>query len=264
MRLSLWYGIPPLGNGMIFGEKVNTNHIGFDILFNMGNGTKKRDLFILAGIYLLAYGIGIAACGYFEPLILKCFVFDTAATVVTFAFSVIFVNSSIYDAYWSLTPMVMSFCIFIGNRAFSPYQILFLAVFNIWSVRLTGNWLSVFTGFDYEDWRYRKFRTETPKLLWPAVNFFGIHYVPTLVVFLGMLPVFAIVRLPLGPMSVFGMLVMLTGIGFEYFADRQMHAFLKTAASGTVCRQGLWKYSRHPNYLGEISVWLGVYLAMLP
>lgn len=225
---------------------------------------KTRDLVILLGIYLLAYAAGIFACRFVTPLLLKCFVFDTVATVVTFVFSVILVNSSVYDAYWSLTPMVMALCLFTGNGARTFWQTVFLAAFLLWSLRLTANWLTVFTGFDYEDWRYRKFRAETPKLLWPAVNFFGIHYVPTLVVFLGMLPLFAIVKNPLGPWSLPGVLVMLAGVYLELCADRQMHAFLGGGMHGEVCDRGLWKYSRHPNYLGEITVWTGVFLTMLP
>lgn len=225
---------------------------------------KCRDLLIILSIYVFAYAVGILACSFMENLVLKCFLFDTAATVVIFFFSVILVNSSVYDAYWSLTPMVMSLCLFIGNRAFSVWQLIFLAVFNIWSIRLTVNWITVFTDFGYEDWRYRKFREETPKLLWPIVNFFGIHYMPTVFVFLGMLPLFEIIKQPLGAMSIPGFTVMASGILLEFFADRDMHSFLSDAAKGSVCRIGLWHYSRHPNYLGEITAWLGVFMSMLP
>ena len=225
---------------------------------------KRKDLAILLAIYLFAYAVGWLASRPFDHVIVKCFVFDTAATVITFVFSVILGNSSVYDAYWSLTPMVVSLCLFVGNRAFSPFQLLFLLVFWLWAIRLTANWITVFTDFGYEDWRYRKYRGETPRLLWPVVNFFGIHYVPTLVVFLGMLPLFEIAKNPLGIMAFPGILIVLFGIALEFFADRQMHAFLAGEANGNVCRSGLWAYSRHPNYLGEISVWLGVYLTMLP
>jgi len=119
-------------------------------------------------------------------------------------------------------------------------------------------------GFQYEDWRYRKYREETPKPLWPVVNFFGIHYMPTFLVFLGMLPLFVISRDGVSARSLPGMAVMLLGTGLEFFADRQMHSFLADETRGQVCERGLWKYSRHPNNLGEITLWLGVYLAMLP
>lgn len=230
----------------------------------MKEDRKSSDLWYFFVMYLLSYEAGAFACRYFDNIMLKCFIFDTAATVMIFIFSVSLKNSSVYDAYWSLTPMVMSLCLFIGNKAFSVWQIIFLTVFTIWSVRLTLNWVSVTTGFSYEDWRYKKFRAETPKKFWPFVNFFGIHYMPTLIVFGGMLPVFEIIKNPLGIKSLPGIAITASGILLEFFSDRQMHAFLANDEKKDICRCGLWKYSRHPNYLGEITVWLGVFLTMLP
>ena len=218
-------------------------------------------------IYILAYGIGYGACFAINNVMLRMFVFDIAATLVTFIFSLILHNSSVYDAYWSLTPMVMSIWLFVDARAFSVYQILFLIVFNVWSLRLTVNWMIVFTDFSYEDWRYKKYREEHSPFVWFILNFFGIHFMPTFIVFAGMLPLFQIVRHGMNALSIIGMVVILLGTAFEFFADRQMHGFLKSAHTSTektTCRKGLWNYSRHPNYLGEITVWWGVYLVMLP
>lgn len=225
---------------------------------------KLRDLTIIAGIYVLAFVVGCFACRGIDNVMLRYFIFDIAATIVTFVFSTILVNSSVYDAYWSLTPMIMSVWLFAEYKAFSVMQVVLLIAFNIWSVRLTANWVIVFTDFSYEDWRYRKFRDETHKLLWPIVNFWGIHMIPTLVVFAGMLPLFEAVKNPLGLFSIPGIAVMLAGVLLEFFADRHMHRFLRETKDKSVCRLGLWNYSRHPNYLGEITFWLGVYLAVLP
>lgn len=225
---------------------------------------KIRDLIIILVIYAVSFGIGYVPCLFLTDTMLKLFVFDSVATVVVFVFSVIFRNSSVYDAYWSVAPMIMIIWIFAAAGKFNVMQIVFMIVFLIWSIRLTINWITVFTDFSYEDWRYKKFRNETPKLLWPVVNFFGIHYMPTLVVFAGMLPLFAISNTQIGIISIPGILVMVFGIAMEFFADKQMHHFLNNSQKGEVCEVGLWKYSRHPNYLGEISFWLGVYLVMLP
>lgn len=233
----------------------------------MSKTNKVRDLSIIVTIYLFAYVIGYVSCAWCDNIMLKHFVFDVVATVITFIFSVVLTNSSVYDAYWSVAPMVMSIWLFVVQGAFGVWQILFLIVFNLWSLRLTVNWITVFTDFGYEDWRYRKFRDETPKLLWPIVNFWGIHMMPTLVVFAGMLPIYVIAERGIGAWSIPGMLVILFGISMEFFADRQMHAFLADTSKTeqiSICKRGLWKYSRHPNYLGEISVWLGVFLVMIP
>lgn len=226
--------------------------------------SKKRDLLIVTAIYVLAFAVGFAAGMHIENMMIKQLVFDVVATIVTFIFSVLLKNSSVYDAYWSLTPMVMSVWLFVVNKSFAPFQLIFLVVFNIWSLRLTMNWIKVFTDFTYEDWRYKKYREETHRILWPIVNFGGIHMMPTILVFLGMLPMYVISDNKLGYWSVFGFAIMLMGVAFEFFADMQMHRHLSQSESKSVCREGLWKYSRHPNYLGEISFWIGVYLAMLP
>lgn len=226
---------------------------------------KPKALFVIVLIYLLAFSVGVAACFAFSAPILRFFIFDLAATVVTFVFSVLLHNSSVYDPYWSFTPMVMSVWLFAESGAWGVWQILFLLVFNVWGFRLTANWVTVFTDFSYEDWRYRKYRAENGPFMWFIINLCGIHLVPTLVVFAGMLPLFEMAQNPLGPLSLPGMALVLCGVALEFFADRDMHAFLAEAkGERRVCRRGLWSYSRHPNYLGEITVWLGTFLAMLP
>ena len=50
----------------------------------------------------------------------------------------------------------------------------------------------------------------------------------------------------------------------ETIADRQMREFASdTSNHGTTMRSGFWKFSRHPNYLGEVSFWLGLFLMAL-
>ncbi|MCQ2457084.1 MAG: DUF1295 domain-containing protein [Clostridia bacterium] len=225
---------------------------------------KVKALSVIAAIYVGAYAAGFFSSFYISNVILRYFVFDIAATVFTFVFSVIFRNSSVYDPYWSLTPMLFSVMLFIEKGAASPWQIVFLCVFNLWSLRLTVNWIGTFTDFSYEDWRYRKFRDENGPFLWQFINFTGIHMVPTLVVFAGMLPIFETAEHEMNALSLIGDAVILFGTALEYFADRSMHAFLGKTKEKVTCRESLWNYSRHPNYLGEISVWLGTFLVMLP
>ena len=226
---------------------------------------KGAALLLITAIYLLAYVVSFLLCRLFTvPVLWKYFLFDVFATVIVFVFSVTLHNSSVYDPYWSVTPLVMALWLFVTGKAFSPWQLAFLAVFCLWGVRLTANWIVVFTDFSYEDWRYRKYREENTPAMWFFLNFTGIHMVPTLVVFAGMLPLFEIVSQEMNVLCLPGLAVMLWGIGLEFFADRQMHAFLSTAVHGDVCKNGLWRFSRHPNYLGEISFWAGVFLVMLP
>lgn len=173
---------------------------------------KKPALVLIACFYLFSYFVAYFLSKPYQGMTLRLFVFDIVATCVIFAFSVICRNSSVYDAYWSATPIVMILWLFHEEAAHQPIQLLFLVAFLLWAVRLTLNWCEVFTDFSYEDWRYRKYRQDTPKFLWPFVNFFGIHFMPTLVVFAGMLPAFVIAKTNVTFFAFPGIMIMICGV----------------------------------------------------
>lgn len=244
---------------------------------------KTKDLSLILLMYLVAFVVSALAVAWWHPVIpealgslgvtplmARVFVFDVIATVVIFICSVIWHNSSIYDPYWSLTPMLLSVWMYVEGGVFAePWSVslavklIFLIVFNLWGLRLTVNWLIVTDGFNYEDWRYKQYREQNSRPMWWFLNFVGIHMMPTLIVFAGMLPMFAMLQMGLSAWSLIGCVIVLCGISLEFFADRQMHAHLQSAVKGSVCDRGLWKYSRHPNYLGEITVWVGVFVTMI-
>ena len=61
-----------------------------------------------------------------------------------------------------------------------------------------------------------------------------------------------------------GLFVMLLGVVLEHFADKSLHIFIdNNPGSKLTCREGLWKYSRHPNYLGEMMFWTGIFISYL-
>ena len=73
------------------------------------------------------------------------------------------------------------------------------------------------------------------------------------------------VRAPLEPLAWLGLAVWLLGFVVEAVADRQKRQFRADPANrGRFIQHGLWAWSRHPNYLGEIVLWLGVALIAAP
>ena len=60
-------------------------------------------------------------------------------------------------------------------------------------------------------------------------------------------------------LSIIGLILAFFGLVYETIADWQLSNFLKNK-KGSVMNQGLWRYSRHPNYFGEFLVWWGIYL----
>ena len=187
---------------------------------------------------------------------------DIAATILTFIFSLIFKNSSVYDAYWSVQPMVILIGFSIGKEL-GFLQILLLIAVCYWGIRLTANWAYNFTDFTYQDWRYVMLKEKTG-LFYPVINFIGIHMVPTLVVYACTLPAaYAIINnLNFSIGSIFFILLSIFAATFQGIADIQMHKYRKNRTT-PFNRNGLWKYSRHPNYLGEILMWWGIGFAVV-
>lgn len=69
----------------------------------------------------------------------------------------------------------------------------------------------------------------------------------------------------IGPVAVVGLLIWLFGFGFEVVADRQKSQFRANPENkGRYITTGLWSWSRHPNYFGEIVLWLGIAVIALP
>ena len=219
---------------------------------------KLRSLRILLGIYLLTAAAGTAVYLLLPeawPWWLNLLLADTAATVVTFFFSCIFRNASVYDPYWSVQPLYIltAFALVKGSGTAGIWALLLITV---WSLRLTANWVYTFRSLDsYEDWRYKLLREKTG-VFYPVVNFLGIHMVPTAVVWAATLPAALLVRTQ-AALTLPAALVMalcLFSVWLELRADLTMHRFRRERREG-FCREGLWKYARHPNYLGEITFW---------
>jgi steroid 5-alpha reductase family enzyme len=184
---------------------------------------------------------------------------DLAATIVVFLFSRIHRNSSVYDPYWSVAPLPLG--IYFAARAgvVTPRTAIALVLLAVWGVRLTYNWWRRWDGLEHEDWRYVDLERKSGRFYWP-VSFLGIHLFPTVLVFAGCLPLWAIAtsRAPLGIADLFAVLFTTGAIAIEAIADRQLHRHATSEHRSDILASGLWKLSRHPNYLGEISLWWGI------
>ncbi len=219
--------------------------------------------YVVAGAAALASALALRG----EHPIAIAAVADVVATLVIFAGSVWLANSSLYDPYWSVAPVPIVLYWALGPGAESEAsglrQLLAVALVIAWGARLTGNWLRGWQGFGHEDWRYVDFRASTGRA-WPLVNFSGIHFFPTVVVFLGLLPLYpalAVGARPFGLLDALAILVTGGGIALEATADQQLRRFvLSGRARGATLQTGLWARMRHPNYLGENLFWWGLWL----
>lgn len=225
--------------------------------------SKVASFVVVTLVYVIATLLGVLV---YKTLNLSWWVSlliaDVAATVVTFIFSLIFKNASVYDPYWSVQPPVILIALAIG-REITLFGVLLIIVVSYWAIRLTANWAYTFANLNHQDWRYTMLKEKTG-VFYPVINFIGIHIVPTLVVYGCILPAaWAIVNgvtANLG--SIIFLCVSVCAATMQLIADYQMHKFRKNR-NGPFIRNGLWKYSRHPNYLGEILMWWGVALSVI-
>ena len=219
---------------------------------------------IITAVYLLAAIVGGVVFWWLEPKMPELwalFVADVAATIIVWHFGLIFRNVSVYDPYWSVAPPVMFMAWAFHQGVFSlPVMLLLIAVW-YWGIRLTGNWAYTFHGLAHEDWRYTRYRKEQSAVLFTLTNFFGLNMMPTVLVFVAMLPGFELYKnstsANIGLWAGFAMCIAAATI--QLVADTQIHRFRK-AHPGQYCNVGLWRKGRHPNYFGEILMWWGVWV----
>ena len=229
---------------------------------------KLLGLTILLFVYVAAFAIGIVWFKLFEEKmhwILNLFIADVIATIFVWLMGVILKTASVYDPYWSIQTVLIYIPLMFKFNNFSFGAILFLILLLIYTIRLTGNFIVGFNDLSYIDWRYAMLRKKTGKF-YQLVSLLGIHMVPTIVVFAASVPSFMYLEhgMDFSPLNLIGLLLILLGISLEFFADLNMKKFQKNRTSKSeIIRVGLWKYSRHPNYLGEIIIWYGVALVFI-
>ena len=244
--------------------------------------SKWKSVALITAIYLLATIVAITVfyamkngpildhSATVKPL-LSLFVADVVATIIVWAFGLLYENVSVYDPYWSVFPPVAFLLWAFYTGVWSLPVILLLIASWFWGWRLTRNWVITFKGIGHEDWRYTKYRSLHP-VLFHLINFFGLNMVPTLVVFAAMLPRLKLYENPLSfkftsavsfGLLFLGFVICLIAPTIQLIADKQSHDF-RAAHPGEVCNVGLWKHGRHPNYFGEILFWWGIWIMYVP
>lgn len=167
-------------------------------------------------------------------------------------------NVNLVDSLWSLffLAAAVTYAGLLSEPA--PRTALILALVAVWALRLAGH-LTLRNWGKPEDRRYQAIRANhSPGFAWKSLYLvFGLQAV---LAWLISLPLLAAITSP-APLSVLdalGVVLVLVGLSIEALADLQLNRFKRDPANrGCVLDQGLWRYSRHPNYFGEACVWWG-------
>ncbi|MBO6261868.1 MAG: DUF1295 domain-containing protein [Bacilli bacterium] len=222
-------------------------------------------LFIL---YALATVAAVVLFTVFEKAgmneYINILVVDVIATVIVWLGGVLLRTASAYDPYWSIQTLIIYTFIVSKHNNWNFATISLFVVIFIYSLRLTMNFIVGFHSLSYVDWRYKMLKEKSSKA-YQLVNLFGICMFPTLVVYSASLPAIAYANLTeYSFLDAIGLSIILFGTLLEFVSDLQMKKFVKVRNDRSeVLNKGLWKYSRHPNYLGEIVIWFGVALTLI-
>lgn len=136
-----------------------------------------------------------------------------------------------------------------------------------WSLRLgVYLWRRVATHHPREDARYAVLRQKWASN--PPRAFFAFFQAQAVLVWLLMIPVFWVTNRPessFSPLEVCGVVLWLIALLGEGIADAQLAAFKRDNRDPqAICQQGLWHYSRHPNYFFQSLLWWALFLMALP
>jgi len=213
-------------------------------------------------IYLISFYLSyILIPEFISDVWFRITIWHIYATMFIFIGSVILKNSSLYDPFWSVAPIPIVLYLVLNYENSITLKLLVLAPIFFWALRLTRNWIISWQGFEHEDFRYKKLKN-TNKLKAEINNFFGIHLFPTLIVNLSLYPLLFILtnNINTSIFLYFASIFTFLAVLLETVSDEQMRVFRNNPLNkGKTMRYKLWKYSRHPNYLGEILFWFGIY-----
>jgi steroid 5-alpha reductase family enzyme len=229
--------------------------------------SKGASLTRVAIVYVISFALATAWLAWgpdTEWLWLDGLIADLIATVGVFVGSRVLHNSSCYDPYWSVLPPFLAgyWAIVATDPDVSDARTaLLLIVIAVWAIRLTANWIQDWPGLHHEDWRYPGVRGTGR---FEAFNdLMGIHVFPTVIVFAALVPAYAVLTLPGREINWLDIVALIIGIGaptIQFISDAQMRRFIRVRQPGQAMDRGLWAWSRHPNYFGEVSFWFSLAL----
>ncbi|MFH7044684.1 DUF1295 domain-containing protein [Paucibacter sp. JuS9] len=170
-------------------------------------------------------------------------------------------DASLVDRFWSWLVMAPVLALAFGGPALDARGLIILALGLLWAARLSLfiSWRNWGHG---EDRRYAAIRQRNDPgfALKSLYLVFGLQAVLGCIVALPLLAGLHDAR-PLSWLDGIGAVLALAGITCEALADAQLARFRADSSNrGRVMDQGLWRYSRHPNYFGEACVWWGLWL----
>ena len=189
----------------------------------------------------------------------------TVVMLVTWVISLVVKNASIVDVAWGIGFVAVAWMVAARVDGNVDRQFLIVAMTTLWGMRLAV-YLFIRNRGAGEDYRYRAMRKRWGSRF-PLASLGTVFILQGVLMWIVSLPVQLgqVQESPdVGVLAWLGVAVWAVGLFFEAVGDAQLAQFKEDPANeGLVMDRGLWKYTRHPNYFGEITQWWGIWLLAL-
>ena len=195
------------------------------------------------------------------------------SAIVVFAYFMLFFvvaqvikNNSIVDMGWGPGFVIVTFYAWLASDTITARGTVAMFLVTIWGCRLAYHIVRRNIGKP-EDFRYANWRKEWGKWVVPRAFFqvFMLQGFFMMVVAYPVLLMQASTRTGFGLIEMLGLSVWIIGFYFESVGDRQLREFKKDPKNkGEIIQHGLWRYTRHPNYFGEATMWWGLWIMAIP
>nr|XP_043622575.1 uncharacterized protein C594.04c-like [Erigeron canadensis] len=206
-----------------------------------------------------------------HPLILANILFFLNIDVGFWLISLLQSSNWMIDLYWTVIPVLLVhyFESHPGAEYNSWRSTLVVLLTWVWAIRLTHNYFrrEKWQWGAREDWRFTDMAQQHGQNWW-WVSFFGVYLIQQVFLLGVCIPLYIVhtVNKPINLWDVVALVMCVFGIVYAYIADTQLHTFvsknekLKEEGKTMVPNldEGLWYYSRHPNYFGEQLWWWGL------
>jgi len=169
-------------------------------------------------------------------------------------------RNDLADVAWGLGFVVVTLSTMLYQGLFGVIQLTVAFMVTLWGVRLSSHIFGSWRKRAEEDYRYQAMRKSWKYS--PTIQaYFQVFLLQGLLLFFVAMPIFVInsTKASFTGLIYAGLLVWIIGFILEATADNQLRKFLaQTKNKGNIMDKGLWKYSRHPNYFGEVTQWWGI------
>ncbi len=182
-----------------------------------------------------------------------------------FVIALIKKRNDVADIAWGLGFVGIAFFLFLTTTPTLQSVILYMLI-AIWGIRLALH-IGLRSKGKPEDFRYKKWREEWGNSFLLR-SYLQVYLLQGFFMLIISLPIIVVSVAPVAntnPYVLAGVFIWLIGFAFEAIGDYQLMVFIKNKKNKSdIMQTGLWKYTRHPNYFGELLVWWGIFIIILP